>query len=168
MQKIYLVGFMGAGKSYWGRRWAAAYQLPFFETDDLVEEMAGMPISQIFEEKGEAWFRQQERAVITRLMAEEKAIISTGGGLPCFDNNMHLMNTSGITVFLEASPELLARRLSTARKKRPLLNDIPPGKLVDFITGRLAQRIDWYRKAQITLPVSELQNDSLKTLPGIV
>ncbi len=158
---------MGTGKSYWGRRWASFYQLPFFETDDMVEAMAGMPVSRIFEEKGEVFFREIERRVLESLEKEGPGIISTGGGMPCFGDNMDRMNAAGITIFLDAEPALLAERLSKAKKKRPLLNNITPDELIPFITERLGERIAYYRKAAYTFSVTDLRDDSLNDLPGL-
>lgn len=162
--RIYLIGFMGAGKSYWGRRWAKAMNWAFFETDDLIEAREGMTITAIFETKGEAYFREQERIVITALATTENAIVSTGGGLPCFGDNMALLNASGITLFLSASPATIAARLQTARKKRPLLNGITPEQLPAFIEQRLAQRLPFYQQAQFSLEVNNLDDTTLSSL----
>ncbi len=162
--KIFLIGFMGSGKTYWGSRWAKQYDLPFFDLDKLVEQRENKTIEAIFEKEGEAYFRKLETDCLRTLPGNGSFIMSCGGGAPCFNNNMQWMNAHGTTVYLSAAPEVLCKRLMDEKDKRPLLKDIHPPQLLSFIEQKLKEREPVYRQANFILPAEQLNNNSLSAL----
>jgi shikimate kinase len=162
--KFFLIGFMGSGKSYWGKFWAEEMNLPFIELDALIEEQEGKTIAELFEQKGETYFRQVESSVLKNCKEHQSAIISTGGGAPCFFDNMEWMNEHGTSIYLEATPQELARRLQDERTHRPVLKNVPPDQLQDFIEQKLKEREPFYRQAKFTLDVSQLNDHTLLDL----
>lgn len=151
--RIFLVGFMGCGKSTTGRRLAAALGWSCIDTDGFIERRYHRTIPQIFEEKGDAGFRQIERTVITELSDYEQVVIATGGGLACFADNMALMNARGLTVYLQTPVPLLVERLWQAKTQRPLLMGKSRDELTTFVGDLLAQREPFYRQAALIVDV---------------
>lgn len=148
--RIYLIGFMGSGKSYTGKRLAHLCSFPFVDLDAYIEEKAGMPIPQIFEADGEDGFRIREQQALHETLEWPNAIISTGGGAPCFFDNMEWMKQHGLVVYLEASSQVLSHRLGSEMQHRPLLQGQTPETLVGFIEERIAQRRAWYEQAHVS------------------
>lgn len=161
--KIFLIGFMGSGKTYWGNRWAAKYDLPFIDLDQLIEEKEQHTIAQVFEQNGEEYFRQVESECLKNFRGNRSFIMSCGGGAPCFKDNMKWMNEQGITVYLSATPELLYGRLLEEKEKRPLLKDLALPELLPFIEMKLKEREHFYREAKIILPSEALNDNSLSS-----
>ncbi|MCC7302409.1 MAG: AAA family ATPase [Bacteroidia bacterium] len=153
---IYLTGFMGSGKSTAGKQLAALLQFPFFDLDEELSKTCGMSVTEIFSEKGEPWFREQEHSLLRTLSASPNAVIATGGGTPCFYDNMDFMNSSGITVYLKLSASALQNRLTPNQQSRPLIARKNPGELLKFITELLEKREDFYRKASYTVKGTNL------------
>jgi shikimate kinase len=164
MNTFFLIGFMGCGKSHWGRVWAAAYNLSFYETDALMETATGKTIAAIFEAEGEAYFRQKEKETLELLSVNKNCIISTGGGTPCFNNNMHMMNECGTTIYLKASPQLLTERLLGEKAKRPLIRNVADDNLETFIAAKLAERTPFYEQAKLVLDAATANAASLQLL----
>jgi shikimate kinase len=150
-KKIYLIGFMGSGKSTLGKRLASNLGWSFIDLDKKIEQRAGLKVPEIFSTKGEAWFRNAESEALRSLAAEDKVVISTGGGTPCSGDNMAYMNETGLTVYLEMNPIQLHRRLARSAGQRPLLKDIGSNELLDFIGKKLGEREHWYSMAAITI-----------------
>ena len=120
--RIFLLGYMGSGKSTIGDALAALLQLPFIDLDKRIEAHEGRSVSEIFERNGESYFRSIESAVLEELIrTEASAVIATGGGTPCFNSNLDLMHVNGITVYLKCSIETLMQRLQGTAETRPLL-----------------------------------------------
>ncbi len=148
---------MGAGKSYLGRRLAAQLGMPFYDLDGIVEKRASKSIAEIFATEGEAGFRQMEREALRHLPKGE-GVVATGGGTPCFFDNMDWMNAQGLTIFLDLSPQMLARRLFPERARRPLIAHFEEVSALErFVEEALEQRLAWYRKAQVHIRVEEEQ-----------
>ncbi|MBX2870977.1 MAG: hypothetical protein KTR30_02730 [Saprospiraceae bacterium] len=148
--KVYLIGFMGSGKSFLGQQLAAQLNLDFYDLDDLIEQKAGMLISKIFEDFGEDYFREIEKTVLHETTRIDRGIISTGGGAPCFFDNIDWMNQQGLTIYLQTEPQLLAARLEMEMTHRPLLAQLSRTELVQFIEDKVASRAHFYEQAQIT------------------
>ncbi|NMC36872.1 MAG: shikimate kinase [Bacteroidales bacterium] len=163
-RKIFLIGFMGSGKSTTGRKLAACLGWSFVDLDERIEERAGMKIPEIFSEKGETWFRKLESSVIRDLEHITDLVVSTGGGAPCHDDNMDFMLGSGLTVYLKLTPEQLKSRLQNSKTERPLLKKINEDDLADFITRKLMEREKWYSRAAITIDGFETDISSLISL----
>ncbi len=149
MGLIFFVGFMGCGKTTWSRKLAAKLGYEFIDLDLVLEEQAGMSIAEYFSSFGEESFRELESAVLKQTKYPENAVVSTGGGLPCFFDHMEWMNTNGKTVYIKLSPKTLADRLENGKAKRPLLRDKHGDELIAFITDKLAEREDFYLKAAL-------------------
>jgi len=157
---VFLVGFMGSGKTTWGKRMAHKLKLSFYDTDYLIAEREGLSISEIFELKGEAYFRELETELLETL-PNLPAIVATGGGLPCFHENMKKLNSMGTTVYLELPPKALFQRLLLEKNKRPLLAHLDDQNLLKFIETRLAERENTYLQAQIVVKVLKADINSL-------
>lgn len=161
-QRIFLTGFMGSGKSYTGQRLAELLGLPFIDLDAEIESRAGQTITAIFAERGEAAFRVTERDVLRELAGGEAFVLSTGGGAPCFHDNMRWMNQRGTTVFLDPPVSVLLGRLEAGREQRPLLQNT--GELEAFISQKLAFRRPDYEKAAIQLCLADPTADVARLL----
>jgi shikimate kinase len=158
MKRIFLTGYMGAGKTMLGRVLAKKMNLSYIDTDHFIENRYRKKISEIFADKGESRFREMEHHVISELSDFEDAVISTGGGLPCFNNNMELMNEKGTTVYLEVSAEELAARLETSKTMRPVLQGLTGEELRKFISENLEKRRPYYEQAKIRFDAGKMDN----------
>jgi len=150
---------MGSGKSYVGKRIAKALNKNFVDLDTLIEEGEGETIAQIFANRGEVVFREVERKYLTTTLTFQNSIIATGGGSPCFFDNMDLMNDNGKTIFLNPTVELLIKRLELETEKRPLLQGKTDQKLNDFISHKLGNRLKYYQKSNIIINITSFEND---------
>ena len=149
--RIFLIGFMGSGKTTVGRPLAKALGLRFVDMDHHITDSQHKTIAQLFEELGEEGFRQLERDTLAELSAQDNTVIATGGGAPCFFGNMDVMNRTGSTIYLKVSPEGLAARLKHGRDKRPLLRGKTDEELLEYIRRTLAEREKFYAQASITV-----------------
>jgi shikimate kinase len=146
---IFLIGFMGSGKTTLGRKLANRLGVAFMDLDHILEAQEGMTIAEYFSRFGEDAFRKRESEVLKQTNYPENAVVSTGGGLPCFFDNIEWMNASGKTIYIRLSPKSLAGRLENEKDKRPLLREKHGEALVDFITKKLAEREKFYSQATI-------------------
>lgn len=165
--KIFLIGFMGSGKSSFGRKLAKSLDYPFYDMDELVEKRVGMSIREYFKEAGEQAFREQERSVLQDNTFAENSIIATGGGAPCYSDNMDWMNKNGMTVFLSIPPKGLVERLAHGRDKRPLIQNFDDEQLLEYITDKLVEREPHYKKAKFTLLGQDLTPERFLRETGI-
>jgi len=165
LNRIFLVGFTGSGKSSIGKKLANQLHFDFFDTDAEIERITGKTIAQIFEDEGEIYFREKEHTLITELSLKNNIVVSTGGGTPCFFDNMQKMNQTGLTIYLHASPSLLKHRIANQKHQKPLLKNIPDEKMTTHITQLLQQRETYYQQAQITV---EAFNITAKKLLWII
>lgn len=147
-ENIFLIGFMGSGKSFYGRNLAKALDMELIDLDVCIAEETGQTINQIFEEQGEAAFRELEKKHLRSLRTDKVKIISVGGGTPCFFDNMEWMNANGKTVYLKCAASLLFIRLRKS-SKRPLLLNKSPEELSAFIEAKLLERESFYAKAKV-------------------
>jgi shikimate kinase len=138
---------MGSGKTTIGKRLAKKLNLPFIDLDAFIESRYRKTISEIFAEKGEPGFREMEKMVLREVAQFENIVISTGGGTPCFFDNMTVMNESGLTVYLKTSVEKLSRRLNASKEKRPIIKDKNAEELNVFISENLEKREPFYNQA---------------------
>lgn len=146
--RIFLIGFMGCGKSTMGRALSASLNLMFIDLDTFLEERYFKSIPQIFAEEGEESFRRKERKVLEEVAAFDNVIVATGGGAPCFFDNMELMNNSGFCIFLDVEIDSLVTRLLRAKTERPLIKGKSPDELRIFIEGMMQKRRPFYEKAR--------------------
>ncbi len=147
---IILIGFMGSGKTTAGQMVAKKLQYDFADLDVLIEEREGIAVTEIFARKGEEYFRKAESEVLDGLLERKNLVVASGGGTPCFHDNMEKMKSAGITVYLNTSPGLLARRLSRGNSSRPLVAGMQGPDLKNHIRKLLAGREGWYRQSDIT------------------
>lgn len=159
--RIYLIGYMGSGKSTLGKRLAGGLNLQFIDMDDYLEERNYKTIPQIFAEEGEEVFRQKERKVLEELSEFTNVVIATGGGTPCFFDNMRLMNDTGKTVFLDMEPRILAYRLLHSKTERPLIAGKSKTELVAFIDETLKKRRPFYEQAKYRITDPDINLDEL-------
>lgn len=158
MKRIFLIGYMGSGKTTLGKAYARAMQLQFIDLDWYIEERFHKTVQELFEERKEDGFREIERNMLHEVAEFEDVIIACGGGTPCFFDNMEYMNGKGETVFLDASPEVLFRRLKIAKSKRPLLMDKSDEELMDVIQNALRVRIPFYSQAKYVFNAESLED----------
>ena len=158
MIRIFLVGYMGAGKTTLGKAVARKYKLSFVDLDWYIEERFHKTIKELFEEKGEAGFREIERNMLHEAGVFEDVVVSTGGGTPCFFDNMEFMNSLGDTVFLDVCPDVLFKRLRVAAQSRPVLRDKHEEELHAFIEEGLTKRNSYYNRAKYTFDGNRLEN----------
>ncbi|MBZ4675908.1 MAG: aroK [Anaerophaga sp.] len=162
-EPIYLTGFMGSGKTTFGRMLADALNRDFLDLDHLIEKQEGASVSELFSKYEEDGFRSIEHNILLSTKDRTNAIIATGGGAPCFQDNMDFMNRHGLTIYLKVSPEALAKRLLPSRDHRPLIAGKSETELLNFIRAKLAERAPWYNKAQIIADTSGLSiQDTLR------
>jgi len=148
--KIYLIGFMGSGKSTIGRNLANKLGWSFVDIDRKIEATTGKTIAEIFSAYGEEWFRNVESEVLRSVASLSDTVISTGGGAPCHGDNMDYMIETGLTIYLKMSAEQLKRRLANSSGERPLLKGLTGEKLLEYIRNKLAEREKWYCRAEMT------------------
>jgi len=162
--RIFLIGFMGSGKSTLGTKLARQLGYRFIDMDQLIEETAEMSVSEIFNEHGEEVFRKWEQDILLEICQGEKLVVSTGGGAPCHSELMELMNTHGSTVYLELSPEALMTRLIRSKTERPLIKGKSETQLLEFIKDLLKKREAYYRQATHIVDGINLKVDKLGRL----
>ncbi len=149
--KVFIIGFMGSGKSYVGQQLAQLLDYLYVDTDNLIENTEGVSIAELFDTKGEVAFRLIESNALKGLSKWDNIIVATGGGVPCFHDNMAFINNSGITVYLKTDPELLLERLKSEAEKRPLLRGRSEAELLVFINSKIAERASFYEQADIII-----------------
>lgn len=147
--RLYLTGFPGCGKSYIGSRLATVFGLNFCDLDIQIEQNARMTIPEIFEKFGEDHFRNLEKEALSEVSELQNTVIATGGGAPCFFENMEIMNETGVTVFLNVSVPVLISRLKKETETRPLLAGKTDEELAIYIRQKLNQRLKFYEKAHL-------------------
>lgn len=155
--RIYLIGFMGCGKSSLGKRLAEKLDYSFLDTDKVIEEQTGMQVADIFATMGEDAFRELEKKALRETTGTDDAVIATGGGLPCHFDNMDFMLKHGTTVYLRMEAASLAVRIENSHKVRPLVQKLKGDALIAFIQEKLTQREPYYMQANCIL-----KGDSLK------
>jgi len=149
MRHVFLIGYMGSGKTTLGRMLAQEIAMPFLDLDHILEKETHRSIADIIRTDGELVFREREREVLHRVLSAEPGVVACGGGTPCFSDNMDRMRKAGIVVYLKLPPALLANRLRDEMAARPLLDGASSTSLEDFIRGHLAERETFYREAHI-------------------
>lgn len=158
MIRIFLTGYMGAGKTTLGKAFARELGLTFIDLDWYIEERFHRTVSELFRERGENGFRQLERNMLHEAGEFEDVVISTGGGTPCFFDNMDYMNRQGQTVFLDVPVDVLFRRLRVATQQRPILRGKTDDELRAFIGSALEGRMPHYSQARYRFDGSRLED----------
>ena len=149
--RIYLVGYMGCGKSTIGRKVAEILGISFVDLDKYIEERYFKTVPAIFAEEGEERFREKERISLLEVSQFENVVVGTGGGAPCFFDNMEVMNNNGVTVYIAPDTDVLATRLLKSKTERPLIVGKSPEELISFINNALLKRAPFYEKSKIII-----------------
>jgi len=139
---------MGSGKSTVGRELAEALNLQFIDLDTFIEERNFKTIPEIFASAGEEGFRKVEQSALHEVSEFENVVVATGGGAPCFFDNMELIKRTGISVYLNGTPRILAERLMNSKTERPLIKGKTKVELIQFIDETLHKRNQWYKQAE--------------------
>jgi shikimate kinase len=160
--KIFLVGLMGSGKSYWTKQLAKKYKTGGYDLDYLIEVREEKTIAEIFAEDGEDYFRKTESTVLKWFDQKKTYVLATGGGAPCFFDNMAWMNQQGITIWLDEPLPVIAARLASEKDHRPLIAKLSDSELVSFLEKQRATRLSFYSAAQIHLKDDLITADSFK------
>jgi shikimate kinase len=150
--KIFLIGFMGSGKTHWGRHLSTKLGIPFYDLDTVIVENEGSSVADIFTIKGEEYFRYQEKLKLEEIAERhESFILSCGGGTPCFFNNIEFMKKNGKVIWLNTSVEALKQRLLKEKMSRPLISEVDDEDLRRYIIRKLSERRMYYQQADLTV-----------------
>mgnify|MGYP002856137776 CR=1 FL=1 len=161
MNRIYIVGYMGAGKTTAAKRIANRLGWDVADTDAMFEEKYRISVHDFFDKYDEPLFRKLESQVLKSTENMEHTVISTGGGLACFFDNMEWMNAHGLTVFMRISPEAAADRILHSKRKRPLTENKTEAELADYIRQHYAERLPYYEQARVTVKAEDLDLENL-------
>lgn len=159
--RIFLIGFMGSGKTTIGKQLASKLNYTFIDQDTEIEKKFGMSVSEIFSTHGEECFRNAEKEALHSMRDQNNVVISTGGGAPCFFDNMLLMNSLGTTIYLKADPKTLASRLRHSHGTRPLILGKTDAELLSYISEKLNEREPFYSQAKLTVQSVNLRATDL-------
>lgn len=162
--KVFLVGYMGVGKSTIGKKIAARLGVDFFDLDALIVERSGQSIPDIFAERGEAYFREVERRTFLEMRNGSDFVLALGGGTPIFEDNMDLILASGVVVHLTLPRPVLIHRLRQGQSSRPLLAEVAHDELDAFVAKHLAQRLPHYRRAHLDFDTTDASAARLDAL----
>lgn len=160
MNRIFLVGYMGAGKTTIGKVLSKLIGLTFIDLDYYIEGRFRKTVAQLFAERGEEGFRSIERNMLHEVAEFEDVLVSTGGGTPCFFDNMEFMNQQGTTIYLQVSVDELASRLELCKHTRPVLKNRTGDELKAFVAESLSGRLPFYQKATIVFDANELMTEA--------
>jgi shikimate kinase len=152
---------MGSGKTTIAKKISKSLNLKILDTDKEIEKKNCLSINDIFNKKGELFFRQEEKEIINKIINLENTIISTGGGLPCFNKNIDILNKSGCTIYLKCDKELLYNRLLADKKNRPLIKDFNHKELREYINDLLIKREKIYSRSKHTIVCKGLKTNEL-------
>jgi shikimate kinase len=162
--KIFLIGMMGSGKSYWAEKLKKKFKVPCYDLDSLVEMMEERTIAEIFQEDGEEAFRKLETKMLKLFSEKKQFILSCGGGTPCFNDNMKWMNKNGITIFLDEPVDTLAERLLSEKEHRPLIKNMSDAGLQNFLDTKRQERLEFYNQATFILKGEEISEAGFKKI----
>ena len=149
---IFIIGYPCSGKTKLARVLSRQFNLRFIDSDDIIEKETNQSIEEIFETKGETFFRDIEKKVLNDYcVSSERFIMATGGGMPCFYNNIEVMKQSGICIYIQLSPEVLAGRIIYSKKKRPRFRQLENDDIIVKVREDLKLRSVYYSQAQYTV-----------------
>jgi len=149
--RVYLLGYMGSGKSTLGPKVADELSIPFYDLDDVFEERYRISINDFFSKYGEKYFRDIEHALLLELTKQEEFLLATGGGTPCYYNNLDFMKLHGITVYLRLPFEVLIERLMSSQKKRPVIGGVQDDDFYSHIREHLETRELFYLRSDLII-----------------
>jgi shikimate kinase len=162
--RVYFIGFMGCGKTHWGKAVSEKQKLPFFDLDEEIVKSEGRSVNELFAEMGEEYFRMAERDRLHQITEEHSSfVMATGGGTPCFFNNIDYLNQHGLTAWINCSVDCLYSRLVKEKEKRPLIRSLSDQQLHTYISKKYFDRRIFYQKARLIF-----QEDTGLTLEKMV
>ena len=162
---VFLIGFMGSGKSTIGKRMAKQLNYQFIDTDQYIEKMEGKTIAQLFEEIGESGFRKREMAVLNDLESlETNHVIATGGGMPCSQARLDKMLEMGTVIYLEIDAKSVLQRVSQGKNERPILSGLTPSAMDAKIRELMKKRLPYYEQANLTISSLDAKKIDFNTL----
>ena len=162
--RIYIIGYMCSGKSSISRKLAARLGYEPYDTDDLFEERYHIVVQDFFEKYGEDYFRKFESEILKKTGELHHVVISTGGGTPCFFDNMQWMNDNGATIFVRVSPLTSFHRIMNAKRKRPLVYGKSEDELRQYVENHYNSRLPFYEQAQYTVKGESVDIDEMVRL----
>ncbi|MGQ9846917.1 MAG: shikimate kinase [Bacteroidales bacterium] len=161
--RYFLIGFMGSGKSSLGYQLAKILNIDFFDLDQYIEQSTQKSIQAIFETEGEQPFRNYETKYLNQIISlSDNAVISTGGGTPCFNNNINIMLKNGIVIYLKNNPTTLAKRIFLSKTIRPLVKNMNESELSLWIEEKLKEREVFYNQANLIIEAQNISATQLK------
>jgi shikimate kinase len=163
-EKIFLIGMMGSGKTFWTKKIAKWIKSAGYDLDDLIEMTEEKTISEIFEEDGEDYFRKLEAKILRWFKEKKKYVLAAGGGTPCFHENMNWMKKEGMVIWLDESIEILVQRLASEKEHRPLIAHLSNEEIAHFIQQKLVERHAYYQQANYRLTSDQITESGLKKL----
>ncbi len=163
-EKIFLIGMMGSGKTFWTKKIAKWIKSAGYDLDDLIEMTEEKTISEIFEEDGEDYFRKLEAKILRWFKEKKKYVLAAGGGTPCFHENMNWMKKEGMVIWLDESIEILVQRLASEKAHRPLIAHLSNEEIAHFIQQKLVERHAFYQQANYRLTSDQITESGLKKL----
>jgi shikimate kinase len=158
--KIVLIGYMASGKSTLSKALSQAWGLKRLDLDQIIEEEEGKSIREIIFQKGELYFRKKERATLEKILKDDNFVLASGGGTPCYYENMNLINANSTSVYLKQTIPVLYNRLQKDRSDRPLLAHLIDEDLKEYIAKHLFERSQYYEQAILTLDAKKIGEDS--------
>ena len=159
--RIFLIGFMGCGKTTLGKKLARTLNYNFIDLDSYIENKTTEKITEIFDKKGEQYFRDLEKESLNEICKMDNMVLASGGGTPCFSDNKQTMLVKGICIYLKMESEDLAERLYKEKNNRPLIKNLSSKDLVDFISEKLMEREVFYKKAHYILPAKNISKTDI-------
>ena len=162
--KIFLIGMLGSGKTFWTKKIAKWIKSAGYDLDDLIEMTEEKTISEIFEEDGEDYFRKLEAKILRWFTEKKKYVLAAGGGTPCFHENMNWMKKEGMVIWLDESVEILVQRLAAEKAHRPLIAHLSNEEIAQFIQQKLVERHAYYQQANYRLTSDQITEAGLKKL----
>ena len=160
--KIFIIGFMGSGKTHWGKLVSEKLRIPFFDLDEQIIAHEEKSIPDIFKENGEEYFRLIEKDILHIITeSHENFVMACGGGTPCYFNNIDYMNSSGTSIWINTPVDVLYQRLINEKEQRPLIKNLSDSNLKSFITKKFSDRRIYYRQADIVIDEEPLKLEDL-------
>ncbi|MBC8266786.1 MAG: shikimate kinase [Flavobacteriales bacterium] len=164
MMRVFLIGFMGCGKSTIGKKLAETLNYKFIDLDSFIQQKTEENITEIFQKQGENYFRDLEKESLNEICKMENIVIATGGGTPCFFDNMQKILDSGKSIYLKMKVQDLKDRLQKEKNKRPLIKNLTEKELVNFISKKLLERECFYKKANHVLKSKNINEKDIEKL----
>ena len=163
-EKIFLIGMMGSGKSFWTKKIAKWIKAAGYDLDSLIEMNEEKTITEIFSEDGEEYFRKTETKILKWFKEKKKYVVATGGGTACSQENMDFMKKEGVVIWLDESVDVLVKRLSNEKAHRPLIANLSEKELAAFLEQKLVERHPFYKQADYRLTSDQITESGLKKL----